>query len=99
MAGEAGRDSSSWIISAPAALSPERVENNLPVGKTFFPLRGICRSRLRRDAAWSIAEPNVNLWLVDRPFRYKPGDRVTMTVRDKSGQPRDLSYQLPLRGH
>jgi len=43
--------------------------------------------------------------LVGRAFlvwfnkQFEPDDRVTMTVRDDKGQSRDLTYQLPARGH
>jgi serine protease Do len=30
--------------------------------------------------------------------KFDPGDRITVTALDSSGQPRDLTYQLPLRG-
>jgi hypothetical protein len=35
------------------------------------------------------------VWFVKK---FEPGDRITVTVMDKPGQQRDLTYQLPLRG-
>jgi S1-C subfamily serine protease len=35
------------------------------------------------------------VWFIQK---YDPGDRITVTALDSSGQSRDLTYQLPLRG-
>lgn len=36
------------------------------------------------------------VWFIKK---FEPGDRVTLTVVDKPGQAREVTYQLPVRGH